>query len=223
MRTKTFVVLAIIALFGVSNLKAQVRPKWELGIKSGVNVSTSSSTSVYQPNYHYNPQVGFNAGAFVDYNFNDKWFLRSGAEIITKRESTYANLQNVQVGDGIFFSGYQASSRRQTFLQIPLTLGHRVSLSKKTALTFNLGGYANYAFSSKAEYLFNGSVDNNGLVERYDRLDKYKGSSVWGHNDYTIGILGGVGFEYNKFQFNVDVQDPLSRTRNFAFTVGYKF
>lgn len=241
MRLKLFAVLTVVALFSVSHLNAQVRSKWELGIKSGVNVSGSRDID-------YSLNTGYNIGGFADYNITNRWFLRSGLEITKKGGTFEGNIYDYPMGkdetSGLnsYFSGNSKYSVSMNYLQLPLTIGYRLPLSEKASLNFNLGGYVSYGLSAKTTSIINGTLLTGDVREALNTTSKFYKWESTGLKRYDYGLLGGIGLEYNKFIFGVNYELGLRELRttpihselvpqirnsfknvNLAFSIGYKF
>ncbi len=235
-----------------SVLKAQEKKSpWSFGVKAGVNTPTNNDG--YSSNGNGNA-FGFTGGFTVEYDLGNRFYLSSRLEYANKGfeydsySYAYSNLDNsTGTSDQYSYSSAYTSVRQHT-LQIPLTVGYRLPVSRNANLTFRAGAYVSYGIAASSQIESHHFQESNG---------KYTSSYSQSHsNDYDdsglqrfdYGLLGGIGFEYKRFSINADYQSGLKnltthkghyyhsngndhiggavsglKTRNLSLSVGYKF
>ncbi|PXV65462.1 outer membrane protein with beta-barrel domain [Dysgonomonas alginatilytica] len=232
---KTFALLAIsgISLCAAPVIKAQkAESPWTFGVKAGINSSTFNIGNGSTPN-NTDGIIGFNGGVTMEYALRNGFFLSSGLEFTTKGADNGTSSYLSPAPNSLTYT-LSKDSRRLKYLQLPLTVGYRVPLSKDVNVTFNAGGYFAYGISGKGTYeTWEVSRNEDGTTSVTSNRYESKKS---GDTDY--GLLGGVGLEYKRFSFNFNYELGLRtlhtgsassgmntgwKNRNAAFTVGYKF
>lgn len=240
MKIFTLVAISGIGLCSAPIVKAQeAKSPWTFGVKAGVNVSTfkvddGSTLS------NTDGTAGFNGGVTVEYALRNNFFLSSGLEYTSKGadySTSFLGTSISESGNSVSYA-YSKDSRRLKYLQIPLTVGYRVPVSKNVNVTFNAGGYFAVGVSGKGTHeMWQANLDPDGMISDVTySVDK---TNKKGDTDY--GLIGGIGLEYKKFSLNAnyeyglrslstgrDSYGPIDygntwKNRNAVFSVGYKF
>ena len=242
MKFLTLLTISGICLCSTPLIQAQEsQSPWTFGVKAGVNLSTFKSDGTdFSIN---NGTTGFNGGITVEYALRNNFFLHSGLEYTTKGADYYSstsylsNYYNHPQNEDLHLTYSSTNdSRRFKYLQLPLTIGYRLPVSKNVNVTFNAGAYVAIGISGKGSQLM--QVTNIGPNNSINTIHKEYSTSAKGDIDY--GLIGGVGLEYKKFSLNANYEYGLSslatarnseginmgetwRNRNLTFSVGYKF
>lgn len=242
---KIFTLLAVsgIILCATPTIKAQEsQSPWTFGVKAGVNASTFK---VDDGSILSNTEgiAGFNGGVTVEYALRNNFFLSSGLEFTTKGadySTSYYGISQLEEDNSIIYA-YSLDSRRLKYLQVPLTIGYRIPVSKDVNVTFNAGAYFALGISGKGKHqLAVMNVKTNGTSEV-----TYSQSRINKKGDTDYGLLGGIGLEYKRLSLNANYEYGLRslytgesyhtgnsyntlrndawRNRNLVFSVGYKF
>lgn len=183
--------ILLLAAMVVSTLaaSAQVEQGFRFGINGGATFNTMSGINETKN------LTGFRAGLVGEYNFSENFYLGTGLEYVGKGVKS-------DLIDGDLKFGY---------LQIPLNIGGRVSVSDNTYLFGQVGPYASYA------------------VTKSD-IDFYDGNYVKS-NDFDWGFNAKVGVELSKFQIfagydfgmNETFKECDTKNRTISVGVGYMF
>jgi len=203
-------------------LKAQEKKSpLTFGVKAGVNAATNNDG--YSSNGNGN---GFTGGVTVEYDLGNRFYLSSGLEYANKSMEydsysyAYSNLDNCTGTYDMYSLSSTYTSVRLHTLQVPLTVGYRLPVSRNANLTFRAGAYISYGIAASSQIGSRHSQEING---------KYTSSYSQSHsNDYDAsglqrfdyGLLGGIGFEYKRFSINVDYQLGL---KNLSTHKGYHY
>lgn len=238
---KTFTLLAIsgISLCAAPIVKAQkAESPWTFGVKAGINASTFNVDTHSTPG-NTEGTIGFNGGVTVEYALRKGFFLSSGLEFTTKgADNRVYHYPDYSLGEGggQVTSVFSKDSRRFKYLQVPLTIGYRIPVSKDVNVTFNAGAYFAYGIDVKGTYeTWTKTLNTDGTVNT--SYEKTKDSKS-GDTDY--GLIGGLGIEYKKFSLNANYELGLRelstgknsytggdfstwKNRNAVFSIGYKF
>lgn len=239
MKNFTLALISCATLSSLSSINAQEAKKelknpWSFGVKGGLNLLN---------NEYDDKAVGLNIGATVEYDLRNRFFLRSGLEFTAKKgytnEPWYSTTSTLEDGSmETRYSGMRAE-RTNTFLQVPITLGYRLPISKHANLTLNAGVYAGVGLFSSGSYSkWNNkiTVDNEGNTSDYKDDVQHGNLDKAGNLDF--GLMGGIGLEYKKFSYNVNYEHGLVnqsgkaykklggsslKQNNISFSVGYTF
>ncbi|MBD8349861.1 porin family protein [Dysgonomonas sp. HGC4] len=239
---KTFTLLAIsgISLCAAPVVKAQkAESPWTFGVKAGINASTFNVDTHSTPG-NTDGTIGFNGGVTVEYALRKGFFLSSGLEFTTKgadnRVFNYPAYYLSEEGESFLTTGFSKDSRRFKYLQVPLTIGYKIPVSKDVNVTFNAGAYFAYGIDAKGTYeTWTKTLNTDGTTNT--SYEKTKDSKS-GDTDY--GLIGGLGIEYKKFSLNANYELGLRelstgknsytggdfstwKNRNAVFSIGYKF
>lgn len=244
--------MKFLTLLGISGIclcstpltKAQEsQSPWTFGIKAGINASNFKSDGTDLSTM--DGITGFNGGITVEYALRNNFFLHSGLEYTTKGADYYSSTSylsnnynsNYLEPNGDLYATQRTTqdSRRFKYLQLPLTLGYRLPVTKDVNVTFNAGAYFAIGISGKGtERTSVITIENNDLSTIHNVVESNK------KGDADYGLIGGVGIEYKKFSLNANYEYGLPslatarnpegfymgdtwRNRNLAFSVGYKF
>lgn len=243
MRIFTLLAVSGIILCSAPTIKAQEsQSPWTFGVKAGVNASTFK---VQDGSSLSNTEgiAGFNGGVTVEYALRNNFFLSSGLEFTTKGADYSTGFFQMPYleGDNTIVYAYSKDSRRLRYLQVPLTIGYRIPVSKNVNITFNAGAYFALGVSGKGTRqlsLMNINADGTSNTTFSEGQTNKKG-------DTDYGLLGGIGVEYKKLSLNANYEYGLRslytgesyhtgnsyntlrndawRNRNLVFSVGYKF
>lgn len=242
MKFLTLLTISGICLCSAPLIKAQEsKSPWTFGAKAGVNLSTFKSDGTNLSTT--DGTTGFNGGITVEYALLNNFFLHSGLEYTTKGADYYSSTSflsndynSPQNGDYYMTQRSISDSRRFKYLQLPLTLGYRLPVSKDINVTFNAGAYLAIGISGKGtQQTWTTTLGSDNEIST--TYEEHK-TSKKGDADY--GLIGGVGIEYKKFSLNANYEYGLSslatarhfgnldigdtwRNRNLTFSVGYKF
>lgn len=230
MRTFTLLAITGIGLCTAPVVNAQkTQSPWTFGVKAGINAAGANVSNNY-PLESISGIAGFNGGVTAEYALRNRFFLSSGLEFTTKGFDSQR--VNSLLDEPYSFS---KESRRLKYLQVPLTIGYRLPVSKNVNLTFNAGGYFAYGVAAKGR---NQTWTEVSTEEGYSSYAYTEAESTKaGDTDY--GLLFGAGIEYKRFSFNFNYElglrnlhtgsassaigDTGFKNRNAAFSVGYKF
>lgn len=234
MRTFTLLSVLGIGLCTAPVIQAQTSESpWTFGVKAGVNLSTFNvGDSPTSTSSNTDGRIGLNGGITVEYALRNNFFLSSGLEFTTKG-ADYSK----SYGPNQLNSNYKSiqESRTLEYLQLPLTVGYRLPVSKNVNVTFNAGAYFALGVSGKGtSVIWEHNLDEDGKMTSTFNRNK---SNKKGDTDY--GLIGGAGLEYKKFSLNFnyelglrslytgssshDVNDAAWKNRNVVLSVGYKF
>jgi hypothetical protein len=202
-------VLSMLVLV-VVGAKAQ-NSKLSFEVRGGINLANVDAESI-----DTDLKVGYRVGLIGQYELPQSFFLQTGLELSSKGfkyEDSFYDPSN----------GYASmdQSTNAVYLQLPIMLGYNEKLNKNVSLNFTLGTYLAYGIGGKTKV--SGSYLYNQKVNTFS-------SETLKHFD--MGLVAGVGVEYNQFTFNAGYEYGLvnfSRSdidilnRNWFLTVGYKF
>jgi hypothetical protein len=202
MKTTFKMCLVAIALLIGINTYAQDKPI-AFGVKAGVNLSNIGGD--VQNN---DAKIGFNVGVTLDYGFTPDVYLLTGLELTTKGFKVDAN-------------GVDATSNLM-YLQLPVHVGYKLSVTEATRIVFHGGPYAAYGVGGKTKGTENGV---KGEANSF---------GAGGYKEFDFGLGLGVGAEFGKigvdlgYDFGlVDIVDTGGlakiKNRNAYLTLGYKF
>ncbi len=224
---KIFVILAI-AFFSVVNANSQ-ESQFSLGVKGGVNLS-----NVDNENFNTDAKVGYKFSVVAEYGLPQNFFLRSGLDFNSKGFKLDMVLEGDNNKDGLF-GDYQTtkSSWNEVYLQLPIVLGYKISVTDEFKINFVAGGYLSYGVGGKITGKVEGFlVTPSGEKGYYNREIN---ENVFADNvlkRFDAGLTGGVGAEYKSITFDLGYEYGLCNiyqgsnsinNRNAFFTVGYKF
>ena len=211
MKISTLSVVAATCIASTLCTQAQTKESpWTFGVKAGANIANTS-------NKNESGRTGFNVGGTVEYKLANRFFLQSGLEFTTKgSKANYSYIdyplfptlpESKYPDDYSKFTGKSKVSQNLMMLQIPLTVGYRLPISKDINLTFNAGAYMALGVGARSKYNTKGILTNpDGTTEPYQYKATYKGYDKTGLEHFDYGLLGGIGIEYQKFSLNVNYE-----------------
>jgi len=213
MKIFTLLTVSGLSLCAIHALNAQEsKSPWSFGVKAGINLPDVSA------DINFN-KVGFNAGVMVDYDLGKRFFLSSGMEFTTKGGKFHQNyinqmLQSSEEGVELALLGQSNGKLNLMYLQLPLTVGYKLPVSKDFNITFKVGGYLAYGVEARFKEELKGTYIKDGEHYPYNFKMKYNGYSNAGLERWDWGLLGGVGFEYKKFSVNLSYEIGLRNLNN---------
>jgi len=199
-----FLFFFMISISMMASAKKKLDRNTDVYIKAGLNFSNALDI---KPNVHNKDfKTGFNIGLHSDTRLNHNLYFRTGISFTTK-------------GVEFDYKGIEKSVNiTQKYLQLPLTLAYKSHLQKKTYLVFNFGPYLAYGIGGK--------VDD----------DKPKKQNIFdkkGLKRFDVGLLGGIGFEFDRIFLGIDYEHGLLditqakkdsyKNQNISISLGYKF
>jgi len=183
---------------------------FNLGVKAGVNLSTTAFSTTY-PNYAVDPQnrTGFQVGVVEDINFQH-FTIQPGLFFITKGgkfTDEYSISDNYQS-----YSYHTTGTDKFNYLELPVNVLYKVQASSLAKIYAGGGPYAGYALSGSVISQLTGSQTTNyneSLAFGSDHTkDEYK------LFDYGVNFIAGVEI---KKHYTIDLNYSLG-LRNIAWT-----
>ncbi len=171
---KILIILFVSCLCGTQNLFAQNSP-FSFGIEASGNLSNQNGNSLITQ--FAKAKIGYGLGINAQYNFNERYALRSGVSVEQKgfREDREAEF---------FYAGQLINDRYQhssNFYYATIPLLFRVTMGKDLKYFVNAGPYAGFLFGQK-------DVTKPGTLITGGSLDN---SQFFKYGDY--GLAGGLG------------------------------
>ncbi len=195
---------------------------WELnlglnaGLRIGLNgsnvIASGEDSDLYEKG---DMQLGFNLGAFYDWEINDCFYIQPMLSYTTRgTDLSTKELENkIKIG----------------YLQLPLLASYRFNLGEKHKFALNCGPTVGYAIVGKNQYEL---YDLDGSKVEYS-ADLFSDES--GYNRLEIGVNMGVSYFLKNHYINITWERGLSsiydfegcdcklKNNNIAITVGYTF
>ncbi len=201
---------------------------FNLGVKAGVNLSTTAFSTTYA-NYAVDPQnrTGFQVGVIGDIAFQH-FIVQPGLFFITKGgkfTDEYSFLGTYQS-----YSYHTTGTDKFNYLEMPVNLLYKVQVAPATKIYAGGGPYIGYALSGSVISQETGSQTanyNESLAFGNDRTkDEYKPF------DYGINFIAGVEI---KKHYTIDLNYSLGlknivwtpedniKNRSLGLSIGYLF
>ncbi|HCO66954.1 MAG TPA: hypothetical protein DIT04_04235 [Dysgonomonas sp.] len=205
MRTKIiFTFIFLMGLIVSASAKKKPGKTTDVYLKAGVNLSNAHGVKPNVPDKDF--KTGFNVGLQADTRLDGHLYFQSGI-FFTKKGVEYNS------------KGKDESTKiNQMYLQLPLALAYKFHLDRKTHLVLNFGPYVTYGIAGK--------VDDGG-AKKHDTFDKA------GLKRFDAGLLGGIGFEFDRILLGVNYEHGLLdiaqakkesyKNQNISISLGYKF
>lgn len=203
--------LLILGIFVSGSLMAQT---FTYSVKAGVNATNVRVIDTDYPEFKYSNNIGWQAGANVEYMTGFQFYLYTGAGL------TQRGYQNYKVR----FDTLTTNTYRPMFLAIPFGIGYRMPLSENYSLKLFGGtnvhlGLGGKITTDKAYYAEEGNNEYKLVDIETERRDIRYGDrnrKTTGY-DYAIGNWGfqfGTAIELNKiaeleFQYHVGLNNFL--------------
>ncbi|RAK38720.1 UNVERIFIED_ORG: outer membrane protein with beta-barrel domain [Chitinophaga ginsengisegetis] len=233
MNVRKLLISTCVILLPALQLVAQHKP-FTFGLNGGFNLSNAHETVNYiigekksKPGF----QVGFNA----DYNLSNAVYIRSGVSLTTK--GTIHEDAERWIGGSNAPITYRKIITNQTYLQLPLLIGYKFSLTSSTRLFIQAGAYIAYGIGGK-EVTRNKTVHSSGETNYEKTSTDTFGETRTGLAKTDFGLSSGVGIEYKRFALGVNYEPGLInigeikeadtyskrdyKNRNLSVTVGYR-
>ena len=179
-------------------------------------------------------KMGYLVGIAFDKSIGKKgWFWSAGLQLRSKGGEadtySYKDMNDDNGGTGGSYTdtwNYDYTYNINT-LEIPLSVGYKLSIANDWAIDLRIGGFINYDLwgnVKKESYgWYDGKQYDNG-EEEYD-LDDMEGYESLGY-----GALAGIGVWYKNFNINFTYELGFAETfetggkeRNCLLTIGYAF
>lgn len=199
--------LATALLLGVT-VNAQNKPI-TFGVKAGLNLSNFSGDIE-----DTDPKLGFNVGVTADYAITNEVYLLTGLEFTMKGSKA----------DGYIAGEKVTEKTNPMFLQLPVHVGYKFSVTDETKIVLHAGPYVGYGIGGKIKY----EVKENGVKNSVDY--DFFGKDRFKRFDFGLGL--GAGAEFGKIGVGLGWDfgltslsrgDDKVRTMNGYLTLGYKF
>lgn len=197
---------AILSIFLLVTFSVTTYSQISWNAKAGINFSTDSGGD-----YDYKP--GYQIGAGLEYQFNNKWSLQPSLMLITKGLKSSGEYLP-EYGDGSF-----DIKENRMYLQLPILAAYRFSLNEGLNLVLSAGPYVAYGIGGKYTNKVTSEgkdipTESNTFSDTYNRID--------------AGVNTGVTLEMNKFTVGVFGEYGLVKVANgknisYGLNVGYKF
>ncbi len=205
--------IAIALLLGIS-ANAQEKPL-TFGVKAGMNLSNFSGDG------DSDSKIGFNAGVTVDYALSSDLYLLSGLELTTKG----AKAEYSESESGVSVK-YKATATPM-YLQLPVHLGYKLTVTEGTKIVFHAGPYIAYGIGGKTKT----KASANALSIDINHEDKEDFFGDEGAKRFDFGVGLGAGVEFGKIGVGLGYDFGLTKlydegnnkNMNAYLTVGYKF
>ena len=205
--------IAIALLLGIS-ANAQEKPL-TFGVKAGMNLSNFSGDG------DSDSKIGFNAGVTVDYALSSDLYLLSGLELTTKG----AKAEYSESESGVSVK-YKATATPM-YLQLPVHLGYKLTVTEGTKIVFHAGPYIAYGIGGKTK----AKASANALSIDINHEDKEDFFGDEGAKRFDFGVGLGAGVEFGKIGVGLGYDFGLTKlydagnnkNMNAYLTVGYKF
>jgi len=179
-------------------------------VKAGMNISNWSGEGTDGTD----AKVGYKLGVGMEYAFDKIWSLQPSLFLSSKGVKESGEVDNV--------SG--KITVNQVYLELPVNIQARLSVSDKTNIVFAGGPYMAYGVGGKMTV----KASSGGSSVSVD-TDTF-GDGALKRFDAGLGV--GVALEFDKFIVGLDGQVGLAKlsdgsgspkNTNFSITVGYKF
>ncbi len=193
--------IAVALLIGIT-ASAQDKPL-TFGVKAGINISNLGSDG------DGDAKVGFNGGVTLDYALSSNLYLLTGLEYSmkgTKADGVKLNL---------------------SYLQLPVHVGYKLSISDKAKLVFHAGPYLAYAVDGKWKV---GGIS----IDAFGDEIKEASEDAARLKRCDIGLGAGAGVEFGRIALGLGCDFGLSNIYDGSYdgkltnqsahlTLGYKF
>lgn len=190
----------------VSSISMFSQVSWNA--KAGMNMSKVTNQS------NSDMKIGYQFGAGIDYYFNKHWAVQSSLLLITKGYKRDYSL--LLKGEEI---NYSANDNR-VYLELPISLAYKFSLSEDFKLVINGGGYISYGITGK--YV--------NRVKQYPQSNIKENTFSSGTEKFDAGLTAGSTLEYlDKYTLGLIVDMGLkdsmgnAKNRTYGVNLGYKF
>lgn len=216
------ILIAVALLIGVG-ANAQDNPL-AFGVKAGVNLSNFSGNGADG----MDAKVGFNVGLTVDYALSQDLYLLSGLELTMKGAKDKGSISFTDPTLGtVSFEGTEKDN--PMYLQIPVHLGYKITVTDATKVVLHAGPYVAYGIGGKSKV--KGTAVSGDEVVVIDTDFDFFGKDRAKKFDFGLGL--GAGLEFDKiavglgYDFGlINMLDNSSYTvknMNASLTLGYKF
>ncbi len=213
------VLILFVALFICISAQAQFSG---IGLRAGLNISTINDYIMAES------KMGFHAGAIVDFDINDYFYLESGLYVSQKGcKST------VKVPEE-YSNGYVTTDNFNSYyLELPILASLRIPVMENGFLLLNIGPAFSYGVGGKTQ------TDTTYYKEQppgapYNSSHTFETfNSTNGFKHFDIGAIMGVGFKWREFSFHFNYDYSflvLNEQRTFMgsngvimFSLGYTF
>lgn len=217
----------------------------QFGIEVGGNMSSSVISDDYSKlmllslgengKYELTPGVGFQAGAYVDYNFSELLFVEGGVYLIQRTyNESLVGLGTITIeGNTVMLPVAAVAVYKPLYLQIPIQIGLNLNVSESFKFNVKAGGYFGFGISGKSLTTTTATIMGISSKPQETESDFFgEGIST---SDY--GLRFGLGAEISKITvgFFMDYSmgnlfkevpegiDLKQSINSFGVNVGYKF
>lgn len=163
--------------------------------------------------------IGGSAELLYNYTFKKNFFVESGLHF-NQKGNKYSMFLNFTTQTGETFPIYNTYLQTNNYLGIPVRFGYNFFEKNKIKLNVYLGSYLEYNLLAKEKMISD--------LEVYAGKIDFNGSRATNLNRFDIGMLTGVGVEYDLDKFVVffrcEYQQGFIAVREFssnAFDLGF--
>lgn len=207
------IVITLITLVGLAiQTNGQTLKPISVGVKAGVTLATSSIDQ-------YEMAFGLASGIIVDYNFSKNLFVRSGLDFMMKggKLDTY-NEQTGTANSSVLWND-RYSRIHLNYLQIPLMIGYRTSVTDQVNLFATGGVYGAYGVFGSGKYRLTtnipGGKNESTSYDSFSDLELKK---------FDFGLVGSFGVEYGPSFISIGYEYGLinaNKTRFGSSSTGF--
>lgn len=178
--------------------------------------------------------IGFHTGFGIKYYFNNSFNIGIAVLFSTKG---YEQEDSISSGpywndDGGNFNTYNKESITTYNIDLPISLGYRLSFSDGFNSSIKLGPYFTYTlFGNKKTKIINTIYPDIHSSETERTNKKEKISKLKNFNPLSIGIMAGLSFDIHNFIIAINYQHGITPLfdkekkyeKNIMVSLGYKF
>lgn len=173
------------------------------GVRGGINVSNIGGDI-----NNTEAKLGFNIGATLDYGLTSDIYLLTGLDLTSK---------GFKIKDD-----NSKSKANLIYIQLPVHVGYKLTVSNDTEITFHMGPYMAYGIGGKYKKDLEGLKTEGSTFDvfRFNRFDFGFGIGV--QADFkNVGV--GLGYDWGLSNISKIKGEGKIRNKNIYITLGYKF
>jgi|GEM_PF-463197 len=205
-----FTLFLLVLLVNTWNLYGQNHP-FSFGVKVGTNLSNAVEETNYAVVGNKKSKFGYQVGVTTEYNIDNSLYARTGLSLSSK--GTIREGEEMWIGASNPPVTNWKKMTSQVYLQLPLTIGYKTSLSSLTKVKVNAGPYFAYGITGKEIVKTKTTPSNAREDEKITNKTFNKNNngyySPYNLNRKDYGVVFGIGIQHKKIIWGLDYEIGL--------------
>ena len=228
---KIFLISCLFICISTQTNAQNARKRLTSDIHIGLNFA---EMDIKGANMYKEPKLGMHIGWNINYKIYQNIQIQTGFYVTKRGLKQHIQETSVNEGAEVVYYGDTLKHTTANYMQIPLSLGYELYLTKKFAFNVNAGMYIAYGYKGthKEEgFLETRRGNNEIIVETIPSIERDTfGLRKWNRWDYgailSFGLIYDIytiNFNYEYGFYNISDEGRNLKNRNPSISLGFRF